>query len=258
MRIPGLLLLVFLPLLLSAQLLDEEGVYGEDWGGYFFGLRGGLSLGSQDWSDIETELNFGFHGDAFLETLPVNSTFSFWGQLGYHQRGSRISRQRVFDFQGNPFRLPADNFLFNNLSLAVGGKQVVSYTPIADLYYLIGLRAEYNLSTNLGEYDRMSTSAGGIQFRQNYPIDDYEFINRFTYGVTVGGGANFLLTDALSGFVELTAQPDLSFQYNQGAIDNVLNPNGSGNTTIGERAIRNFSIELSVGLRFLRKWTYLD
>ncbi len=258
MRVPVLFLFCLLPLFSFAQLLEEEGLYGEDWGGYFFGLRGGLSLGSQDWSDIETELNFGFHGDLFLETLPVNSTFSFWGQLGYHQRGSRISRRRVFDLQNNPYRLPADNFLFNNLSLGIGGKQVVAYTHLADLYYLIGVRAEYTLSTNLGEYDRLSTNQGGIQFRQNYPIDDYEFINRLTYGVTFGGGANFLLSDALSGFVELAAQPDLSFQYNQGAINNVLNPGGPGNTTIGERAIRNFSIELSVGIRFLRKWTYVD
>lgn len=253
-----LLLLCCFPLLLCAQLVDQEGEYKVDWGGYFFGIRGGLSLGSQDWSNIETELNLGLHGDLFFETLPVNTTFSFWGQLGYHQRGSRISRRRILDFSGsNRITLPADNFEFNNVVLALGGKQVVRYTQLADLYYLIGLRAEYNVSTNLGEYDQLS-STQGIQFRNNYPIDSYEFINRFTYGVTVGGGANFLLSEGVGGFIELSAQPDLSFQYNQGQIDNVISPTPGGNTSIGERAIRNFTLELSLGLRFLRKWTYVD
>ncbi|MBB4078590.1 hypothetical protein GGR28_001203 [Lewinella aquimaris] len=245
------------PLFLTAQLIDEAGTYGEDWGGYFFGVRGGLSLGSQDWSNIETELNPGFHIDGFLETIPSRSTFSFWGQAGYHQRGSRISRQRVFTFQGNQIRLPANSFVFNNLSVAIGGKQVVKYARLADLYYLLGLRAEYNLSTNLSEYDQLSNSQG-VNYGLNFPIDSYDFINRFTYGVTVGGGASFPLSEAIGGFVEISAQPDLSFQYKQGTISNVINPGGGGNTSIGERAIRNFNIELSVGLRFLRKWYYLD
>ena len=252
------LVLLLLPALSRAQLLpDEELVYGEDWGGYFFGLRGGLSLGSQDWSNIETELNFGLHGDLFLETIPAGGRFSFWGSLGYHQRGSRISRRRAITFQGNGVTLPADNFQFNNLVLSIGGKSVFGYAAGAELYYLLGIRGEYNLSTNLGEYDRLSASQG-IAFRNNYPIDSYEFINRFTYGATAGAGANFLLSESVGAFVELVAQPDLNFQYNQGTIDNVINPVGPGNTSIGERAIRNFTIELSVGFRFLRQYTYID
>ncbi|MCP9235811.1 hypothetical protein [Lewinella sp. JB7] len=254
---PFLLFVCLFPLFLNAQIVDEEGIFGEDWGGYFFGVRGGLSLGSQDWSNIETELNPGFHADAFLESIPAGRTFSFWGQLGYHQRGSRISRRRVLTFQGNQIRLPANSFVFNNLSLGIGGKQVVSYTRLADLYYLLGVRAEYNISTNLSEYDQLSNSQG-VAFGLDFPIDSYDFINRFTYGVTVGGGANFPLTEGMGGFIEFSAQPDLSFQYKQGTITNVINPGGGGNTSIGERAIRNFSLELSVGVRFLRKWRYID
>ena len=253
-----LFLLCCLPCLVHAQLIDEEGTYKDDWGGYFFGVRGGLSLSSQDWSNIETELGLGLHGDLFIETIPVDNTFSFWGQVGYHQRGSRISRRRILSFTGNQrITLPADKFVFNNLVLSIGGKQIVKYSRLADLYYLIGVRAEYNVSTNLSDYDQL-TASQGIQFRNSYPIDSYEFINRFTYGVTAGGGANFLLGEKMSAFVEVTAQPDLNFQYNQGTIDNVVNPGTSGNTSIGEQAIRNFTIEVSVGLRLLRKWTYTD
>lgn len=250
--------LVLLPIVLWGQLLPEEGVYREDWGGYFYGIRGGLSLGSQDWSDIETELNFGLHGDLFVETLSPNSPFTFWAQLGYHQRGSRLSQRRVLTTQGNQLRLPADNFQFNNLVLAAGGKQIVRFVGLADLYYLLGVRAEYNLSTNLGEYDPVSSGQSGLLQLPNYPIDSYEFINRFVYGVTVGGGLNYPLSEKLGGFVELSIQPDLNFQYNQGAIPNVANPAGPGNRTLRERAIRNVSVELSVGLRLLRQWTYVD
>ncbi len=252
-----LFLLCLLPTLLSAQYLDEaDGEHGTDWGGYFFGVRGGLSLGSQDWSNIETSLNPGYHADLFLETIPSGGRFSFWSTLGYHQRGSRISRQRAFTTAGTRITLPSDNFVFNNVSLGIGGKQVVSYLGSADLYYLIGLRAEYNVSTNLGDYDALAAYGAGI--RRSYPFDSYEFINRLTYGATAGGGAAINLSDRIGAFVELTAQPDLSFQYNQGTIDNVIDPLGGGNTTIGERAIRNFTIELSVGFRFLRKWRYID
>lgn len=258
-----LLIIVFfsswLPSLLPAQIIEEEGVFGEDWGGYFWGATGGLSLGSQDWSNIETELNSGFHGDIFIESIPRNeSPFSFWARAGFHQRGSRISRQRAFTIQGSAVRLPADNFLFNNAVVSFGGKQVVGLVGPADFYYTLGLRAEYNISTNLGDYDQLTTTAGGIAFRRNYPIDSYEFINRFVYGVSVGGGLNMPLSSAVGGFVELSLHPDLSFQYNQGRIDNVIDPFNSGNSSLGERAIRNVTIEVSVGLRFLRKWIYID
>lgn len=246
-----------LPLILHGQIIDEEGVFGEDWGGYLWGARGGLSLANQDWSTIETELNLGFHGDLFLESIPARSTFSLWGSLGYHQRGSRISRRRVITFQGNGVSLPADDFVFNNVVLAIGGKQVIGMWGFGDAYYLLGARAEYNLSTNLAEYDLLSTTQG-VSYRSAYPINSYEFINRLTYGFSAGAGVVAPLSESIGGFIELSAHPDLSFQYKQGPIDNVIDPFGSGNTTLGERAIRNFTIELSVGLRFLRKWRYVD
>jgi hypothetical protein len=260
MKRPARLFALFccLPLLLPAQLIEQEGEHGTDWGGYFFGLKGGLSLGSQDWSGLETELGLGYHVAGFLETIPTRGTFSFWGQLGYHQRGSRSGRRRVITFQGNQVRLPSDPFRFNNISLGIGGKQVVAYTKLADLYYLIGIRGEYTVSTNLGDYDPRGATQGGLQLRRDYPIDSYEFINRFTYGATVGGGAYLLLSEKVGALLELSIHPDLAYQYNQGQINNVANPGGGGNTSIGERSIRNLTFEVSVAFRFLRSFVYID
>ncbi len=255
---PLLCLLTLLSCLsLSAQNLDQEGDYGIDWGGYLFGIKGGPSFSNQDWSGLETELLLAYHGALFLESVPANGRFSLYGQLGYHLRGSRISRRRGITFGGTGVTLPADDFRFQNISLGIGAKSVVGYNRVADLYYLLGLRLDYNLDTNLDKYDQLEGSFG-IGFRANYPIESYDFINRVTYGATFGGGALFPISRGASGFVEITAHPDFNFQYNQGPIPNVIDPFGAGNRTIGARAIRNFTLELSVGIRFLRKWTYVD
>lgn len=255
-------LLFLLPLILtdsrlSAQDLDFEGEYGVDWGGYLFGLKGGPSLGNQDWTGLETELLLAYHADFYYETIPAQGKFSFFGQAGYHVRGSKISRRRGITFGGNGVTLPADDFRFQNLSLALGAKSVVSYTRFADLYYLLGLRVDYNLDTNLDQYDQLEGSFG-LAFRANYPIESPDFINKVTYGAIFGGGALIPISNKMSGFIELSANPDFNFQYNQGPIENVIDPFTSGNRTIGARAIRNFTIELSFGLRFLRKWQYVD
>lgn len=255
--LPALFLLSMLSTGVSAQNFDEYGVYGEDWGGYLFGLKGGLSLGNQDWSGLETEFVSGLHGALYLESIPSNGRFSFFGQLGYHTRGSKISRRRALTFGGNQVTLPADDFRFQNVSLGIGAKSVVAYSRLADLYYLVGLRVEYSVSNNLGEYDQLSTTTSRL-FRLNYPFDSPDFINEVTYGATFGAGALFPILDKVAGFIELSAQPDLNFQYNSPPIENVIDPFSSGTRTIQERMIRNFTIELSVGIRFLRKWDYID
>ena len=242
---------------LVAQDFEELGEYKVDWGGYLFGIKGGLSLGNQDWSNLETELLPAYHGAVYYETIPAGGRFSFYGQLGYHVRGSKISRRRAFTFGGERVTLPADDFQFHNISLGVGGKSVVKYARLADLYYTLGLRVEYSLSNNLGKYDALTnTTAAG--FRNNYPIDSPDFVNSFVYGASFGGGALFPIGETKSGFIEITAQPDLAFQYEQGPLNNVIDPFSSGNRSISARMIRNFTIEVSVGIRFLRKWTFVD
>lgn len=241
----------------SAQNLELDGEYGVDWGGYLFGIKGGPSFANQDWSGLETEFMIGYQGALFLESIPAGGRFSLYGQLGYHTRGSLISRRRGFTFAGNAVTLPADDFRFQNISLAVGAKSVVAYTRRADLYYLLGLRADYSLSNNLSDYDQLIGTAG-VAFRANYPFDDPLFVNEFTYGAQFGGGALFPISDAMGGFIELTANPDFNFQYSQGPIPNVIDPFGAGTRTIPARMIRNFTIELSVGIRFLRSYRYVD
>ena len=257
MRLATLLLSLLLCTCAHAQNWEDEGEYGVDWGGYLFGIKAGPSLGNQDWSGLETEFLIGYHADLYYETIPAQGKFSFFGQAGYHLRGSRISRRRGFTIGGRGITLPSDDFRFHNVSLALGAKSVFNYSRWGDLYYLLGLRADYSLGNNLGEYDQLSTTAG-VAFRANYPFDNPDFINELTYGAIFGAGVHFPLSESMGGFLEISGSPDFSFQYNQGPIDNVIDPFGGPNRSIGQRQIRNFTIEISFGLRFLRKWSYVD
>ncbi|WP_020569356.1 hypothetical protein [Neolewinella persica] len=245
---------------LIAQDLEQEGEYGVDWGGYLFGIKGGPSLGNQDWSGLETELLLAYHGALYYETIPAQGRFSFFGQLGYHVRGSKISRRRGFTFNGGQVTLPADDFRFQNVSAAIGGKSVFAYTRAADIYYVLGLRVDYTLSNNLSEYNDLSNSVSAA-FRLNYPIEVEEptrSVRPIMAGAIFGAGALIPISDKTSGFIEITANPDFTFQYNQGPIENVIDPFGGAPRTIGARQIRNFTIEISFGLRFMRKWKYVN
>jgi hypothetical protein len=156
-------------------------------------------------------------------------------------------------FQDIPgFTIP---FEFRNISLTLGAKQEIGANIGSKLYYLLGVRGDYTLNTNLEE---ASTNNGGL-FLGILPFDG--FVTKFNYGVTLGGGIQFDFSDYVATFLELTVNPDFSKQYRQPAIPNVRNPNpNSSNSliTIPERQISNTTIELTLGFRFLHKIVYLD
>lgn len=237
----------------SAQS-DPFDVESDDEGGYLFGVKGGLTVGTQNWGSFEREPLIGYHGDLFIESLPELGQFSLWAQLGYHQRGSSLQRQIGATITGQVFQTPAQSFIFENIVLGLGGKQVFAYLGAADAYWLLGLRAEYNIDTNLDEFDRISDFAQ----RRFFPFESYDFINRFVFGVSVGAGISFPIGEGADVLLELNIQPDFTLQYNQPEIGNVINPFTTVPTTIPARQIRNISIELSAGFRFRRRVIYID
>ncbi|MEM9834955.1 MAG: hypothetical protein AAF828_00550 [Bacteroidota bacterium] len=252
-RIIGLLCLLLVTAVPAhAQYLDLL----ENEGGYLFGLRGGPSLGSQSWSGFEMRPLLTYHGDLFIESIPVEGKFSLWASLGYHIRGSRINSRNVFDINGDQFRVPGETFEFQNLSLAIGAKQVFKYTAIADIFYTFGVRVDYNLDTNLDQYNDLNDASA--QIRLFYPFETYDWIRRVTYGITAGAGFDIPLSEKVGATIQITASPDFSLQYDQPPIENVIDPFRAGNTSLPQRQIRNFTLEISAGFRFLRKVIYVD
>lgn len=212
---------------------------------YFFGAKIGPTVAFQQWNNFERDPLFSYHFAAFVETYSEEgSTSSLYAQLGYHNRGSAI---RVFDFF-NSINLN-QTFEFRNVSLQFGGKRVLLPDNNWQPYYNLGVRLEYTVGTNLAQYERFASPF--------YPLD--VFVNKLNYGVTIGGGFQKYISPKLDMAVEFNISPDLSLQYEQEAIPNVINPFNPGQaTTLQERSVRNLSLEISVVFRFLREIIYID
>jgi len=211
-------------------------------------------MGFQQWNGIEQDPLFKYHGIVFIESYDdVEDRFAIFAQAGYHIKGSALRNTRFNLTNGNIYNLPAREFQFRNISLTLGGKQKFPIQSGASrYYYMIGLRGEYTVNTNLSEYESANTI-----FFSFFPTDVW--VNKFNYGVTVGGGLEFPLGELVGGMIEFTVNPDLSRQYRQPPLENIPNPYFPGqNRTIQERLINNIALEFSFGIRLLRIVEYID
>lgn len=225
----------------------------QEYGGFYFGVKGGLLLGTQSWNNFERDPLIKYHGIAFIETYDEEGQVALFAQAGLHRKGSAIRGRNFINLSnGEIFRPRTQEFVFNNVSLTVGAKMKNWLSETTRWHYLLGLRGDYTVSTNLDEYEALNQANGGLFF----PSD--AFVQELNYGVTLGGGLEFDLGELVGALVEFTVNPDFSLQYRQPAISNVYNPYTGTNTTIGERTIRNITFEVSVGFRFLRKVEYID
>ena len=242
-KIIGLSLLVFFTTLcLQAQ----------DYGGFAFGVKGGLSVGIQKWNNGERDPLYTYHGVAFMESLPVEGKFAVFSQLGYHVRGSAIRFRAFTNINGDRVNVPTTKYEFNNIALALGGKQRFAFGENSYFYYLLGIRGEYTITTNLQSFEELNTAIGGLY----YPSE--VFVRDFNYGMIAGGGMEFTLAERVGILVELTVNPDISYQYRQPQIQNVPDPYFGGTRTLQEQLVRNTTLELSLGFRFLRIVEYID
>lgn len=241
-------LLALLTVLLTAQLSAQS---------YAFGVKGGLTLGVQNWSGFEQDPLIAYHGIAFIESAPEGNEFALFAQGGYHVKGSAIrNRNFVNVLTGNAFRAPPREFRFNNVSVTLGGKQKFDFGVTNNkVYYMFGIRGDYTVSTNLGEYTAFNERNPGYAI---YPFDEPTFIRDFNYGVTVGGGMEIPFSEFVAGLLEVSVNPDFSYQYRQPEIPNVLDPYTGNTRSIPERQIRNITFEVSLGFRFLHKIEYID
>ena len=218
--------------------------------GSAFGLKGGLTIGTQKWNSIDRDPLFAWHGAAYIESLPEANDFSLMAQLGYHVKGSAIRNSLIF-INGIQSRSPVQTFEFYNLSLVLAAKQKYDLGLNGKYYYILGLRGDYTLDHNLEEYEEIN------QFSGFYPFPNR--VRKLNFGLTVGGGMEFMFAELVGGLLEFTVNPDLTAQYRQEAIQGTVNNPYTGNPiSIGERVIRNLTFEISLGIRLLRKVEYID
>ena len=227
-----------LTLVLFLSILISKSSYSQS---YVFGPKGGGTIGLQNWSGIDRDALIGYHGAIYIESWSEDKNSSFFGQIGYHQRGSS---QRTFNFVGSS---NSQQFIFNNAVLAFGAKSKFKTYNINKPYYKIGVRLEYTLSTNLEQY---------LIYGGYFPLDP--FVNKFNYGATASVGYDMQFSEFVGGFIEATLSPDISLQYEQPPLNNIIDPITSRTRNLNMQTIRNISFEISVGLRLLRKIEFID
>jgi hypothetical protein len=249
------ILLFFCLLIFAMNSWAQDGTY--------YGLKGGLTIGTQQWNTFDRDPLLAYHGILSMESAAGNGQFALFAQAGYHIKGSAI-RRSLF---GNPFNagfvsFPPQKFEFQNLSLSLGAKQYIKEVGSSRLYYMFGVRLDYTLDTNLDEYeafvDRNPVFAGFYPLNIYYSGETLLGIRRFNYGFLAGGGLTLPFSEFIEGLIEFSVNPDFSLQYEQPSIPNVLDPFNGQTRTIPERKIRNLTFEITVGVRFLRKVEYID
>lgn len=226
--------LIFTFIVFSSNL----SIYGQS---FWFGPKGGGGLAFQNWQNSQTNPLFAPNVDLFIESYSEENSGAVYASIGYHIRGSAI---RAFDFNGQLFS--NQGFKFRNLAAEVGWKKYLMKEWSSQPYFGFGIRGEYTLSNNLSDYSRFANPF--------YP--DTELARKLMYGVTVAGGFEYTLTDFIRGFIEIGLMPDLSDQYFQPPLRNIIDPWTRQKIDLEERRIRNVTLEVKVGIKFLRKVIY--
>jgi hypothetical protein len=215
---------------------------------FWFGAKGGAAMNLQSWGqgggDVSINRNpmFSINGDGFIESYDPLQKGSLYAALGFHTRGSAL---RYFSLN-NAFNDQLQ-YRFYNAVLELGAKKTLA--PQGELlpYFILGVRGEYTLGNNLDNLVTFNTFV--------YP----EFVRNFNYGFTAGGGFELAMSELSNIFVEFALMPDLSFQYEQLPLYNIRSPWPPYNKiNLGLTQVRNLSIELKVGAKFLRKVEYID
>ena len=228
--------------------------------GFAWGIKGGPSMAFQKWDQTERDPLFTYHGIAFIESLSDDSSVGLFAQGGYHNRGSAI-RTRGFvgtnpaTGQDREYPGRTTKYEFTNLSVSVGAKQKFDFGSSSKVYYMLGIRGDYTLKTNLDEFEELSLITGGF-----YPFEGA--VRKWNAGFIFGGGIEIPILEAVDIIAEITVNPDFTKQYFHPSIPNVIIPTfGGGSATTGtlpERSIRNNTIELTIGFRFIRAVEYVD
>jgi len=240
------ILLLFITIFLGNQILEAQS--------RAYSFQGGLTVGTQRWEGIEQDPLLRYHGIFSIESVPDNNAFGLFARVGYHVKGSAWRNNLFQNVSGQGFTILTQDFEFKNISLTLGAKKkLTDRGGSTTLYYMFGARGEYTLGTNLDEYQAANEFSGGPV----YPFD--EAVQDFTYGLTLGGGAEVPISEFISAVFEFTVNPDFALQYRQGSFNGTVFFNGTAQQrTFRERNITNLTLELSVGFRFLHKIEYID
>ena len=215
--------------------------------GTAFGIKGGLTLGNQNWNGSERELLPAYHGALTMESVNDSISLSFFGQVGYHVKGSAIrfrGYQHPVTLQWIPGR--TERYPFTQVSV-VGGLKNRHEVGMFDAFYYLGIRVDYLL-----DYQVLNAHANNSGFDQ--------YVNKVTYGVNIGGGIEYEFSNFPAAiFLDLSFQPDLGRQiFLPGGQVFYIDRFTNQQIAYPEQKVLNRTIELALGVKFIRRVEWVD
>lgn len=224
------MILINMLLLVAQQSIGQSKV---------FGVMGGMTLSGQTQSNYTDNVLVTGHIAGYLESLSESNTSAVFGRLGFYNRGS-AAYIPPYIINGERISGRDDKFRYGNLSLQLGVKKKFqsSTSDLNKLYVAVGTRFEYNLKNH---------------FPPNHT--NYEDITqKFVFGMSVYGGYELMWSRLVGMFFELSVHPDVTEQVIVPAQPAISNPN----IVWPERHIRNYTVEFTMGFRFVREVIYVD
>lgn len=207
-----------------------------------YGLKGGPTIGLQRWNNHQgNDPLIAYHLVAFAETANEGDKGALFAEVGYHIKGRGVHfRASVNPLTGQSYSARNFQLRFHNTSLSLGAKNEFLSGSV-DAYYSLAVRLEYNLKTDLEIYEGFENG-----------------VNKFVYGINLGGGFEFPFSEFATGVIDLRFSPDLSRQIFVPPIQNWENPYTGRTETLREQSIKNIAFEISFGMKFLHKVVYID
>jgi hypothetical protein len=203
-------------------------------------LKTGTTLGLQDWGGGSRSPLMRYHGAFQYESISSNNRNVVYAQLGYHVKGGGI---RVFQFRDINNNLYKGGFFgneFHNIALDIGMKQFLNEKKFRP-FYAVGLRGEFTAKTKFELYGELK-----------------EWVRKFNYGISARVGAEYPIKKLINIGIELNVAPDLSKQVFVPAYIRRLDP-WTGQPVPGyEQKIVNFSMELSIYIKFIQQIIYIE
>jgi len=211
---------------------------------YAFGLKGGPTAAYQLWNDRTrgNSLLFRYHIAAYIESEDNDDDrYAVFSSIGYHIKGSAVRFRGGVDLNNIAIPARTSALEFRNISLILGAKVKNDLAVNQKWYYSLGLRGDYTLDYALDLYTGFGAG-----------------VRRWNFGLNVGGGIQWNLSDYVGVIAELNLQPDFSRQIYIPPLQNFPDPFNGVLRTLPEQNIRNVALELSFGFRLLRKIEYVD
>jgi opacity protein-like surface antigen len=196
-----------------------------------YGVKFGLCIANQDFNytkyhtDLDTDNRTGLKVGAFKE-LMINSDLSLLMETYYVQKGNNFDLVPYGEFEDTNNSITLNNRVdyWEFDALGKYSFHLSSFRP----YFLGGPRIDILLGYDCKKMDSSSETNFSDYFIELY--NDFKMID---FGISIGGGAEFQLSQEMTALIEVRYSPTLSNSYKSDSLK-----------------VRNSALEILTGIKF--------